>query len=54
MGAFKNVKKYGYSKFLFRSLKNEISSRSPKMIDSEKKIREIYKNLIKNFCIKYV
>tara|TARA_Y100000994_G_C15300939_1_gene279592 strand:- start:282 stop:488 length:207 start_codon:yes stop_codon:yes gene_type:complete len=54
LGALSKVKKYGYKKFVSRSLKKEISSKSPKIIDKEKKTKDIYINLIKKLLIKYL
>jgi nickel-dependent lactate racemase len=53
IGAFNSVKKYGYKKFISKSLKKEISSRRLKIIIKEKKIIVIYKNLTKKLLIKY-
>ena len=54
-GAFSKVKKYGYKKFVSRSLKKVISSKSPKIIVKEKKIlKYIYINFIKKLLIKYL
>ena len=53
IGAFKNVKKYGYKIFVFKFLKKEISSNIPNIIIKQKKIRLIFKNLIRKFPIIY-
>ena len=41
IGAFNSVKKYGYKKFISKSLKKDISSSKLRMIINEKKIIEI-------------
>jgi hypothetical protein len=43
VGAFKTVNKYGKKKFFFKSLKKFISSSTPSIITSVKKIVEVIK-----------
>ena len=53
IGVLSKVKKYGYKKFISKSLKKEISSKIPKIIDNYKKIILIFKNFIKKLLIRY-